>query len=102
MGGPSRESYRRAEERKQARLAALRTRDGVVDLAEWRKVLPVQAWLEGHVGDFPAVLRVRLAPAPHVGFVVRVVLVTDSEAVRMALPTAVDDVPVEVVVLNAA
>jgi hypothetical protein len=39
MGGPSRAGYREAEKRRRARRDALRTRGGVVDLAEWRAAL---------------------------------------------------------------
>lgn len=100
MGGPSRESYLAAEERKRQRIAALRTRDGVVDLAEWRKALGAVSALERLLQDPPWLLRVRLVTAPEVGFELRVELLWDSPEGRMCLPSSVNDVPVKRVVLN--
>ena len=100
MGGPSRESYLAARARLQARLDTLRTRDGVVALAEWRSALPTVAGLEKLLQGPPWLLHVRLAPAPDVGFELRVTMLWDSPRGRMCLPSAVDDVPVRVVVRN--
>jgi len=100
MGGPSRESYLAAQERKRQRLAALRTREGVVDLAEWRKALRAGAALEGLLHEPPWLLRIRLAPAPEAGFELRVELLWDAPQARMCLPCSIDDIPVKVVVLN--
>ena len=71
MGGPSRESYLAHLERQRAKLDALRTREGVVDLAEWKALEPkVRAWAERFLAGEPWFLGVRLAPAPDVGFVI--------------------------------
>jgi hypothetical protein len=102
MGGPSRESYLAAKARQQARLDALRTRAGVVDLAEWRTALRTVAALERLLHDPPWLLGVRLAPADDVGFELRVTLLWDSPQARMCLPRAIDDVPVRVRVRNEA
>jgi hypothetical protein len=100
MGGPSRESYLAAQKRKQERLDALRTRGGVVDLAEWRKALRTVDGLERLLHAPPWLGAVRLAAAPDVGFELRVTLLWDSAQARMCLPRSVDDVPVRVLVLN--
>jgi hypothetical protein len=100
MGGPSRESYLAAQKRKQERLDALRTRDGVVDLAEWRSALRAAAGLQNLLHDPPWLGGVRLAPAPEVGFELRVTMLWESHQARMCLPSSVDDVPVRVMVLN--
>ncbi len=96
MGGPSRESYLAAKKRRQERLDALRTRGGVVDLAEWRKALGAASGLERLLHDPPWLLSVRLTTAEDVGFELRVTLLWDSPQARMCLPTAVDEVPVRV------
>jgi hypothetical protein len=101
MGGPSRASYLAAQKRKAARLAAMRTRDGVVDLAEWRAALPSVAAIQRLLGPSPWLVEARLAPAADVGFVLRVTLLWDAEEARLCLPTTVNDVPVQVVVRNA-
>lgn len=101
MGGPSRESYLAAQKRKAARLAAMRTRGGVVGLAEWRAALPCVAAIERLLHGPPWLLAVRLAPAGDVGFELRVTLLWDAEEARMCLPKSVNDVPVHVVVRNA-
>lgn len=100
MGGPSRESYLAAKKRKQERLDALRTRGGVVDLAEWRKALRTVAGLTGLLQNPPWLGAVRLAAAEEVGFELHVTLLWDSPQARMCLPCSVDDVPVRVLVLN--
>lgn len=101
MGGPSRESYLAAEKRRQERLDALRTRGGVVDLAEWRKALGAVGGLERLLGDPPWLLDVRLAAAGDVGFELVVTLLWDTPQGRICLPTRVDDIPVRIVVRNA-
>ena len=100
MGGPSRESYLAAKKRKQERLDALRTRGGVVDLGEWRKTLRTVSGLERLLQNPTWLGAVRLAAADDVGFELRVRLLWDSPQARMCLPTAVDDVPVRILVLN--
>jgi hypothetical protein len=100
MGGPSRESYLAAQKRKQERLDALRTRGGVVDLAEWRKALRTVFGLQGLLQNPPWLGGVRLGAAPDVGFELRVTLLWNSPQARMCLPCSVDDVPVRVLVLN--
>lgn len=101
MGGPSRESYLAAQKRKEARLAAMRTRGGVVDLAEWRAALPCVAAIERLLNGAPWLVHARLAPAADVGIELRVTLLWHAEEARMCLPRAVNDVPVRVVVRNA-
>ncbi|BDG02876.1 hypothetical protein [Anaeromyxobacter oryzae] len=96
MGRPSRESYLAAEKRRRA----LRTRDGIVDLAEWRAALPAVAGLERLLHDPPWLEGVRLAPAAKVGFELRVTILSDSAEARACLPTAVNEVPVRVIVRN--
>jgi hypothetical protein len=100
MGGPSRESYLAAKKRRQERLDALCTRGGIVDLAEWRKALGIVGALERLLHDPPWLLGVRLAAADEVGFELRVTLLWDSPEARMCLPSAVNDVPVRIVVRN--
>jgi hypothetical protein len=100
MGGPSRESYRAAEAARQKRLDAMRTRDGVVDLAEWRAALPAMEFVRSTFGRFPLLLDVRLLPSRSVGFEVVVTLARDAREIRVCLPRAVNDVPVRIVVRN--
>lgn len=100
MGGPSRESYRAAEAARKKRLDALRTRDGVVDLAEWRAALPAVDFLRSMYGRLPLVLEVRLVPSSAVGFEVVVTLASEDRQVRVCLPSAVNDVPVRIEVRN--
>jgi hypothetical protein len=101
MGGPSRESYLAAKKRRQERLDALRTRGGLVDLAEWRKALGTASGLERLLHDPPWLLNVRLAAADDVGFELLITLLWDSPQARMCLPKAVDDVPVKILVRNS-
>lgn len=100
MGGPSRRSHLAAQVRERRRLAALRTRHGVVDLAEWRKARRAAAALEGLLHEPPWLLEVRLVPAATAGLELRVVLLRDSPAARLSLPRSIDDVPVRIVVRN--
>jgi hypothetical protein len=102
MGGPTRESYLAAEERKRQRIAALRTREGVVDLAEWRKALQARVALERLLQDPPWLMRVQLAAAAEVGLELRVELLWDSPEARLCLPSSVNDTPVKVTVRNPA
>jgi hypothetical protein len=99
MGGPSRESYRRSQAAKQRRLDALRTRGGVVDLAEWRAALRTLEYVRAVVRQFPIALDVRLAVASGAGFELVVTLVQDDRRIR-ALPSSANDVPVRVEVRN--
>jgi hypothetical protein len=74
MGGPSRAGYREAEKRRRAQRDALRTRGGVVDLAEWRAALRTVAAVEGLLHEPPWLKSVQLAPAADVGFELRVTM----------------------------
>jgi hypothetical protein len=100
MGGPSRAGYREAEKRRRARRDALRTRGGVVDLAEWCAALRTVAAVEGLLHEPPWLKSVQLAPAAEVGFELRVTMLWDSAEARMCLPASVDGVPVRVLVRN--
>jgi hypothetical protein len=100
MGGPSRAGSREAEKRRRARRDALRTRDGVVDLAEWRAALRTVSAVEGLLHAPPWLKSVQLAPAADVGFELRVTMLWDSADARMCLPASVDGVPVRVLVRN--
>jgi hypothetical protein len=100
MGGPSRESWLRSEEARKKRLKAMRTRAGVVDLAEWRAALRAAEFLRSTHGGLPMVLDVRLLTASEVGFEVVVKLVRDDVMLRRCLPRSVNDVPVRVEVVN--
>jgi hypothetical protein len=86
MGGPSRESYLKAKEAQKNRLAALRTRRGVVDLGEWRKAAPVACALEGMLHEPPWLLAVRLVVAEKVGFEIHAEVLWDAPQARMCLP----------------
>jgi hypothetical protein len=77
MGGPSRAGYREAEKRSRARRDALRTRDGVVDLTEWRAALRTVVAVEGLLHGPPWLKSVQLAPAADVGFELRVTMLWD-------------------------
>jgi hypothetical protein len=100
MGGPSRESYRAAEEARRKRRAALRTRDGVVDLAELRAAMKAAEYLRTTHGGAPLLLGVRVVVAADVGFELEVALVQDDPRLRLCLPCAVNEVPVRVMVRN--
>ncbi len=100
MVGPSRESVLAAQKRLQERRDALRTRDGVVDLEEWRAARRAVAGLVALLRDPPWLVGVRLAPAEDVGVEVRVTMLWDSPEGRLRLPASLDDIPVRVVVLN--
>ena len=100
MGGPTIESYRAAEAARKKRLAAMRTRDGVVDLAEWREARRAAGFLESTHGDLPLFLSIRVLLAESVGFELEVTLARDDRAVRVCIPSAVNDVPVRIVVRN--
>ncbi len=102
MGGRNRESNLAAQKRRQERLDALRTRGGVVDLVEWRIALRAVAGLERLLCDPPWLLGVRLAPAREVGFELVVTLLRDTQQARMCLPSHVNEIPVRIVVRNAA
>ncbi len=100
MGGPSLESHRAAEERRKARLAAMRTRDGVVDLAELRAARHAADFLRSTHGDLPLLLGIRVFVAKSIGFELEVTLVRNDPMVRRCIPTAVNEVPVRIVVRN--
>jgi hypothetical protein len=78
----------------------MRTRDGVVDLAEWRAAIPAATALEGLLHDPPWLLGVRLAPAEVVGFELRVTLLWETPQARMCLPSGINDIPVKLIVRN--
>jgi hypothetical protein len=100
MGGPSRESHRAAERARRARRDALRSRGGVVDVAEWRAAVRCAAALEGLLHAPPWLVDVRVAAAEEVGLELVVTLLWESEDARRCLPRSVDDLPVRVVVRN--
>lgn len=100
MGGPSLESSRAAEEARRNRLASLRTRDGVVDLDEWRAALRAAKFLQSLHGRLPVLLGIRVLVSRSVGFELEVTIVRDDPMVRRCIPTAVNDVPVRVVARN--
>jgi hypothetical protein len=100
MGGPSRESWLRSEEARKRRIAALRTRDGVVDLAELRAAQKAAEFLRTTLGQFSLVLGVRVVVAAEVGFELVVTLARDDRRVRVCLPSAVNDIPVRIEVRN--
>jgi hypothetical protein len=78
----------------------MRTRCGVVDLAEWRAALRAVEFLRSLYGRLPLVIDARLRPASTVGFELVVTLVREDRQVRVSLPRAVNDVPVRIVVRN--
>lgn len=100
MGGPTLESYRAAEAAWEARRAAMRTRDGVVDLEEWREAMNAAHWVAKAFRDVPWFLRVRPAPAGTVGFELELTILQHDTAALMCLPSRVNDIPVRVVVRN--
>lgn len=102
MGGPSLESYRAAEAARKKRLAAMRTRGGIVDLAEWRAARRTAEFLQATHERLPLLLGIRVVVSRDVGFELEVTLVWDDPTVRVCLPSAVDDIPVRVVVRNPA
>ncbi len=101
MGGPSRESYLAAAEAKRRRLEAMRTRDGIVDLAEWRAAARTVRWAEATFGTVPSFLGARIAVAASVGFELHLVLLRNDPQLRLCLPSCVNDIPVVVDVRNA-
>lgn len=101
MGGPSRESYLAAEKRRKERRDALRTRDGVIDLAELRAAQKAADFLRTTHGQAPFLLGVRVVVAPEVGFEIEVILARDDRRLRVCLPSSVNEIPVRVVVRNA-
>ncbi len=102
MGGPSLESYRAADAARKKRLAAMRTRDGVVDLAEGRAARRAAEFLKSTYGGLTLLLGIRAVVSKGVGFELEVTLVQDDPSIRICLPTAVNDVPVRVLVRNPA
>ena len=92
MGGPSAAAYRAAEEARRKRRDALRTRDGVVDLAEWRAAVRSARFLEKQLAGSHAVVCVRPAAAATVGFELRGTLWWRDP--DYPGPTAVDEIPV--------
>ena len=99
MSGPSKESYLAAKARKQARMDAMRTRDGVVDLEEWRATAPkVGAWVERHLTVEPWFLGARLVAAPDVGFVL--VIAASFPPSPSWLHSSLSDIPFCFVVRN--
>lgn len=100
--GPSVEAYRAAAaaeaEALRRRIAALRTRDGVVDLAELREALRTADFLRATCGRLPLLIGVRVVVAAEVGIELEVTIARDDDLTRRCLPTRVNDVPVRVVV----
>jgi hypothetical protein len=87
--------------RLEARRAALRTRDGVVALDEWREALKAKQGLEKLLGNPEWLLGIRLAPSPTVGVRLVVTFLWDSAQARMCVPCSVNDVEVVEEVRNA-
>lgn len=102
MGGPNREAYLADKARKEARRAALRTRDGVVALDEWREALRAKRCLEELLGSPEWLLGIRVAPSPTVGVRLVVTFLWNSAQGHMCLPSAVNDVEVVEKVRNAS
>jgi hypothetical protein len=102
MGGPSRESYQAADKAKRRRLDAMRTRDGVVDLAEWRAAVRAAQWIEVIFETAPSFLGARVALAERAGFELHVVLLWDDRQLRACFPSSVNEVPVVIDVRNAS
>jgi hypothetical protein len=102
MGGPTRESYKAAAEVRAKRRAALRSRPGVVDLCEWRSARDALRALDRFVTWSDWVLSTSVVPGADGTLELRVTLLRDSREVRMCLPSAVNEVPVQVVVRNPA
>ncbi|HET9553235.1 MAG TPA: hypothetical protein VFP50_09730 [Anaeromyxobacteraceae bacterium] len=101
MGGPNVEAYRRAAEQERRRIAALRTRDGVIDLAELRAARVAADFLRGTYGRLPLLVGIRVVLAAQVGFELEVAIAREDHLTRVGLPTAVNHVPVRVVVRQA-
>jgi hypothetical protein len=93
MGGPSTESYLEVQKGRPARRDALRTRGGVVALAEWRGARRAVTALLGLLHDPPWLLDMRLAPAADAGLELSVTMLWDDAQGRMFLPTSVDEIP---------
>ncbi len=101
VGGPSREAYLADKARKEARRAALRTRDGVVAMDEWQEALRAKQCLEKLLGNPDWLLGVRAAASPTVGVRLVVTFLWDSAQGHICVPSAVDDVEVVEEVRNA-
>jgi hypothetical protein len=100
MGGPSAESWRKSEEARLLRRAALRTRYGVVDLSEYRGAVQAAQVLRGMLHEPPWLLGVSAVVAADVGLEIVVTILREHEMLRRCLPSSVNDVPVRVVVKN--
>lgn len=97
MGGPTAGSYRASEEARQRRLAARRTRDGVVDLAEWRHAWRAARGLRVLLCDPPWLLDARVAVTRPVGLEIVMRVTRADRDVLVCIPSSMDDVPVRVV-----
>lgn len=95
-----REAYLADKARKEARRAALRTRDGVIDLTEWRAAAQAKHALEKLMGWADWLLEVRVAASKAIGCELVATLLWDAEQARVSMPSAVDDVPVRVEIRN--
>lgn len=93
---------RAEEERRRERLAALRTRDGVVDLEEWREARRAAAFLASLYYAPPWLAGIGVGLAPDVGCELRVTISIDTPLIRRCVPTTVNDIPVRVVVGKAS
>jgi hypothetical protein len=100
MGGPNAESYRKMREAQAARRAALRTRDGVVDLSEYRDARKAAQALRGMLHEPTWLLGVSVVVAAEVGLEIIVDILREDEMLRRCLPSSVNEVPVRVVVRN--
>lgn len=95
------EFYLDAEAGREARRAAMRTRDGVIDLAEWRIARKAAATFAELVNHAAWLLEARVVPAATVGFELHVVLLVDDPLILACLPSHVNDVPVRIVTRSA-
>ncbi|HYG66017.1 MAG TPA: hypothetical protein VD838_00110 [Anaeromyxobacteraceae bacterium] len=100
MGGPSRESYLQAEAAKRERIAAKRTRDGVVDLAEWRHAVKMARHLVEHFGNAPWLLEVRVAEGEIEWLELHVITTRELEWPDRPGITALDDLPIRFISRN--
>ncbi len=102
MGGPTRESCKAAEKARARRRAALRSSPGLVDLREWRAARDALRALDRFVAWSSWVLSTSVVPGADGKLELRVTLLQDSREVRMCLPSAVNEIPVQIVVRNPA
>lgn len=100
MDGPGVEAYDAAAARERRR-ASMRTRDGVVDLAEWRVARKAAAALAELLDHAAWLLEARVVPSSTVGFELHATVLVYEPALLACIPSHVNDVPVRVVARNA-